>query len=157
NISPHVAVELLQGNEAQSDRFLAAYDAASELVTELCPAADRQRHLSALQSWDDQETGYPDLRLAHVLDMAEAITAMVAKQDAVQERYLHDDGFRQHAKALMNKADALHQRTSHVNSWRKTVGLIGSLHRTGLFDRDGNNAADGRQITKLRYQDMLGP
>ena len=32
NISPHIAAELLQGNDAQTDRFLAAYDAAGEVI-----------------------------------------------------------------------------------------------------------------------------
>jgi hypothetical protein len=49
NISPFVAVELLQGNEAQGDRFHAAYDAAGELVTRLGLAADADRHREALR------------------------------------------------------------------------------------------------------------
>ena len=63
NISPHVAVELLQGNEAQTDRFITAYDAAGDLLTQLWPKAERDKHMADLQTWDDQETGYPGLRL----------------------------------------------------------------------------------------------
>ena len=46
-------MELLQGNEAQTDRFLAAYDAAGELITQLGLVRDRERHKEALRSWDE--------------------------------------------------------------------------------------------------------
>lgn len=152
NISPHVAVELLQGNDAQTERFLTAYDAAGDLLTQLWPKSDRDRHLADLQSWDDQETGYPGLRLAQVLDMAEAMTAVVANEEGLDEKFLHEDGFKRHAKELLTKAAQMKKRLSHHGSWRKTVGLVGGLYRTGLFDR-----ADGKSITSLRYQDMLKP
>jgi hypothetical protein len=110
NISPFIAAELLQGNEAQTDRFLAAYDAAGELVTRLGLVRDRDRHKEALRAWDDQETGYPDLKLAHVLDLAEAVSALAANEDTVNERYLHEDGFRRHVPPLLDKAAAVKKR-----------------------------------------------
>ena len=152
NISPHVAVELLQGNDPQTDRFLAAYDAAGELVTQLCPKDQRESHLRALQHWDDQETGHPGLRLAHVLDMAEAITTQVANDDDIEDKFLHDDGFKAHKQELLAKAAPIKKRLGNVASWRKTMGLIGTLYRTGLFDK-----ADGKNITSLSYPKMLQP
>ncbi len=152
NISPHVAVELLQGTEAQTDRFLAAYDAAGELLTQLWPKETRAEHQRLLQSWDEQETGYPGLRLAHVLDMAEAITALVAGEESIEERYLHDDGFRGRQKELMAKAGPMKKRFGNTASWRKTVGLLGGLHRSRLFDR-----ADGDRITSIDYAKMIVP
>jgi hypothetical protein len=157
NISPHIAMELLQGNEAQADRFQAAYDAAGELVTQLGLVRDRERHKEALRSWDDQEIGYPDLRLAHVLDMAEAVAALAAGEETINDRYLHDEGFRGHPKPLLEKAAGVKKRLGHAASWRKTVGLIGTLYRSGLFDRNGTTAADGRPITSLNYRDMVRP
>jgi hypothetical protein len=157
NLSPFVAMELLQGNEAQTDRFLAAYDAAGELVTQLGLVADREQHKEALRIWSDQESGYPDLRLAHVLDMAEAVSAAVANEDSVRDRYLHAEGFRAHAKPLMEKAAAIKKRHGNIASWRKTVGLIATLYRSGLFDQNGTAAADGRSITSLNYRDMVRP
>lgn len=158
NISPFVAVELLQGNEAQSDRFHAAYDAAGELVTRLGLVPNADRHREALRLWDDAETGYPDLRLAHVLDMAEAAAAVACGDDAVPERYLHDDGFKAHPEPLMEKAREVKKRFGHAGSWRKTVSLIAALYRSGLFDRSGVSASrDGQKITSLDYRKMLGP
>src|SRR5262249_13107425 len=43
-LSPHVAAELLQGNEAQTDRFQMAYEAAGELVTQLKLFASEAAH-----------------------------------------------------------------------------------------------------------------
>src|SRR5262249_5197169 len=124
NVSPHVAVELLRGNEAQSDRFQLAYEAASDLVTQLKLTPDMARHRDALRDWDDQERGYPDLRLAHVLDVAEAAAALVGGEDGIDSKYLHDDGFKGHTDALKRKAGEVKKRQGHIGSWRKTVSLI---------------------------------
>jgi hypothetical protein len=156
NISPHIAAELLQGNEAQADRFLAAYDAAGELVTQLVPAGQRERHLDALRTWDDQESGHPGLRLAHVLDMAEAVAALVGGEESVAERYLHADGFLGHPRELLERAAAVKKRLGHAGSWRKTVSLIAGLYRSGLFDRAGT-AKDGRPISSLDHAKMVAP
>jgi uncharacterized protein len=156
NVSPNVAAELLQGNEAQTDRFQAAYDAACELVTRLFAEPGRERHLAAVRTWDSQETGYPDLRLAHVLDVAEAVAAVVGG-DEVGDRYLHADGFRGQTEALRPVAEAVKKRLGHTASWRKTVSLLAGLFRSGLFDRQNTTAKDGRPITSLDYKKMLGP
>ncbi len=157
NLSPHVAVELLRGNEAQSDRFGLAYDAAGDLVTQLKLAPDEARHRQALREWDDQERGYPDLRLAHVLDVAEAVAAVAGGEEGVDDKYLHEDGFRAHRDRLMKKAGEVKKRMGHHASWRKSVSLIGGLYRSGLFDRDGTEAKDGREIKRIDYRKMLGP
>jgi DNA helicase HerA-like ATPase len=156
-ISPHIAVEILHGTEAQTDRFLAAYDAAGELVTQLGVAKDKERHRQALAAWDDQEGGYPDLKLAHVLDMAEAVAAAAAGESGIEARYLHDDGFRNHSKNLIAKAGQIKKRFGNTASWRKTVGLLAALYRTGLFDRVGRTGPDEKAITSLKYQEMLAP
>lgn len=155
--SPHIAAELLGGNEAQTDRFLAAYDAAGELVTQLGLAPDKAAHADKLRDLDELETGYPDLKLAHVLDMAEAVAALAGKEDAVPERFLHADGFREHAGPLTEKAAQVLKKLPNVASWRKTVRLVGGLYRTGLFDRGGATAKDGRKIEALDYGKMLAP
>ena len=155
NISPFIAAELLGGNEAQTDRFLAAYDAAADLVTSLGLVADRESHAARVRDLDDQETGYPDLKLAHVLDMAQAAASVVGK-DEVEERYLHADGFRAHHGRLAEKAAELVKKLPNVQSWRKTVRLIAALYRTGLFDRTGSGP-DGRKIESLHYEKMVAP
>jgi DNA helicase HerA-like ATPase len=159
NISPFLAMDLLQANDAQRDRFLTAYDAATELVTELIPSSRKQSHLAALRNWDDQEAGYPDMRLGHVLDMAQAITAVVSGAEELEDRYFHDDGFRADKSSLLRKAQTIKQRrkNDHIGSWRKTLGLVGALYRSKLFDRDGIKAADGNKISTLDYRAMLSP
>jgi DNA helicase HerA-like ATPase len=157
NISPFIAAELLQGNEAQTDRFLAAYDAAGELVTQLGLAGDAERHRAALRTWDDHETGYPDLRLAQVLDLAEAVAALAAGEGGVEEKYLHADGFKGQTERLLAKAAEVKKRLGHAGSWRKTVSLIAGLYRSGLFDRTGVKAQDEVEIKSLDYRKMVGP
>ncbi len=156
-ISPHIAVEILRGTDAQTDRFMAAYDAAGELITQLGLVSEKEHHREALAAWDDQEAGYPDLKLAHVLDMAEAVAASVAGEETIDDRYLHEDGFRGYSKELVQKAGSIRKRLGNVASWRKTVGLIAGLYRTGLFDRAGRKGPDKRPITSLKHQEMLAP
>jgi hypothetical protein len=157
NISPFIATELLRGNDAQSDRFMAAYNAAGELLTRLGLVPDAARHRDAVRAWDDQESGYPDLRLAHVLDMAEAAAALVSGDDTVPPRYLHDEGFKAHLPPLMEKAAEVKKRLAHAGSWRKTVSLVAALYRSGLFDRNGASGKDGVAISSLDYRKMLAP
>jgi hypothetical protein len=158
NISPFLAMDLLQANDAQRDRFLAAYDAAGELLTDVLPKSQQKAHKEALEEWDDQESGFPNLKLGHVLDMATAIKNAVADDDT-EARYLHDDGFRANLSELKAHAAKIKQKRKqdHLGSWRKTLGLIGALYRSLLFDREDLKASDGKQITTLNYQKMLGP
>jgi hypothetical protein len=159
NISPFLAMDLLQANDAQRDRFLAAYDAAGELLTDLIPKAQKQAHQNALRSWDDQEAGYPDLRIGHVLDAAQAITSFVSGEESLVDRYFHEDGFRTAMAELTEMARKVKQKrkNDHVGSWRKTVGLIAALYKSKLFDRDGAKADDGTRISTLNYEKMLSP
>lgn len=159
NVSPFLAMELLQANDAQRDRFLAAYDAAGELVTEMMTKDKREAHRAALRNWDDQETGHPGLRLGHVLDMAEAMATAASGDEPISERYLHEDGFascheRLTAKAVEKKKN---RKGDSAASWRKTVALIAGLYRTRLFDRHGVSAPDGKMISTLNYEKMLAP
>jgi DNA helicase HerA-like ATPase len=116
------------------------------------PQAERAGHQQALQAWDEQETGYPGLRLAHVFDMAIATASLVGGDETIEDRYLHDDGFRRHKDEMLCKAAQVKKRLQHTASWRKTVGLIGNLFRSKLFDR-----ADGKRITSIDYGKMIAP
>lgn len=153
NISPYIAAELLGGNEPQTDRFLAAYDVAADLVTSLGLTGDRDTHAARVRDFDDQESGYPDLKLAHVLDVAQAAATVVGKEE-IEERFLHADGFRSHVGRLTERVGELVKKLPNVQSWRKTVRLIAALYRTGLFDRTGSGA-DGKKIESLHYDKML--
>lgn len=159
NISPFLAMDLLEANEAQRDRFLAAYDAAGELLTSLMPDAEKKRHQLALEQWNDQETGYPDLKLGHVLDMAQAITTLLSGEETLETRYLHPDGFRSNVAKLRESAKRLKakRKSDQLGWWRKTLGQIGALYRSKLFDRDGAKADDGKEISTLDYAKMLSP
>ncbi len=159
NISPFLAMDLLEANEAQRDRFLAAYDAAGELLTWLMPDDQKKKHQVALENWNDQESGYPTLKLGHVLDMAAAITTVLNGEDALDPRYFHRDGFGSQITPLCEAAKRIkHKRKSdQVGWWRKTLGQVGALYRSALFDRDGAEAADGKKISTLDYAKMLSP
>jgi DNA helicase HerA-like ATPase len=60
---------------------------------------------------------------------------------------------------LIAKAEASKKKRKqdHVGSWRKTLGLIGALYRTKLFDRGGRKASDHQEIIALDYSKMISP
>src|SRR5262249_42604736 len=122
-------------------------------------ASQKEKHDQALRAWDEQQTGYPDLKLGHVLDMAQAIMGVLAGDVALQPRYLHPDGFRMDAEKLLERAKKikLKRKSDQVNWWRKTVGQLRALYRSKLFDRDGQEGPDKKKITTLNYEKMLGP
>jgi hypothetical protein len=140
DVAPAAAVELMQANEAQAERFALAYDTAAELYAETLEPAARDAHRAALQEWDDQQSGCPGLRLAHVLDTAVALAAVVNKEDDAAGLRLHADGFAEARNRLWEKARTLIKKLHHGPSWLKTVGLLGGLHRSRLFDQSGRHA-----------------
>ncbi len=68
-MSPFAVQEIFELTTAQEERFQKAYDITKGLLEELkvWPKTDADR--KALLELDEMETGYPEMRLAHLLDV----------------------------------------------------------------------------------------
>src|SRR5262249_49789542 len=83
-LSPYTVAEMLALSEAQTDRYLFAYEAAKGLLRELgvfpqrgVDEAERQRQERLLLMLDEFERGYPRLRLSFLLDVVGQCKALV--------------------------------------------------------------------------------
>ena len=84
--------EILELTEAQSERFVKAYDVTKLALEKMgvWPKNDDERRM--LMELDELETGYPEMTLAHLYDVVRDIEAVVDKKTS--EPYLETSAFR---------------------------------------------------------------
>jgi hypothetical protein len=171
-LSPYAVMEILDLNDAQQQRFLIAYDLASELLRRLdvFPKkgnADQERLALEL---DEFERGYPRLTPALLLDVMQACHDRAEKppkegRGRKKEQDADDDPeparvFRPRCKHLQDEKGAaelrklIHANTipGHAISWRALIGRLSRLHRLKVFfteEKDG--------VRPLNYKDLLKP
>lgn len=147
DLSPFTVEEILDMPDAQQERFERAYDTAKLLLRELGifptkqgtkvkPEEDRE----ALEL-NEFETGYPRMRLDHVLDVVQLIHACQAKEDPSEVRLLSPD-FRSRADQVIAKVKQANAKTSHVLSWRGLLGRLWRLRRLAVFDQPNAEPVD---------------
>ena len=151
DLSPFTVEEILDMPDAQQERFERAYDTAKLLLRDLgvFPAksggrVDPDEDRQALEL-NEFETGYPKMRLDHVLDVVQLIHACQAKEDPAEVHLLTGE-FRQHSDDVIRKVKEANTRTSHVLSWRGLLGRLWRLRRLGVFDQSGAGPVDCRAL-----------
>lgn len=158
SLSPYVVEELLDLNDAQKDRFEKAYDTAKLVLRDLgiFPAlkggkvdADEDREAFELNEF---ESGYPRMRLDHLVDVAQMIHDKVSKAAVgprvCQEFHAAWSESKQQA-AITARVEAAAAATSNAFSWRALLGKLYRLRRLGVFDVPTVAAPD--------YDDLLTP
>jgi DNA helicase HerA-like ATPase len=153
-LSPYTVMEMLGFNDAQTDRYLFAYELAKALLRTLdifprktAPPEARQREEHFLARLDEFDRGYPRLKLSFLLDVVGQCKAAVTKStftpfnaelrtpeaQAVFKEYLHKD------------------MPSSASSWGKVLSVLWRLNRLKVFDR---HEAGGKF---LDYRKLLQP
>lgn len=136
-ISPWTAIEILQLNDAQQGRFLAAYDIGKRLLSDLgiFPIKKDVASEQAALEWDEMETGYPRMTLALMIDVISACIAHIRKGETnywASELLLRDrDGARDKLKAIVEAQDI----EKIPSSWLKVASLLWRMNRLKIFDR----------------------
>ena len=151
NLAPHMVAEVLELNDARSDRFLLAYEVARLLLAELgvFPRRDNRADEDAALNWDDQETGYPHLELSHLLDVVGAFIHVVSKADGDFQPYHRLFKTPEGQDKLLERVKPHSGQTSHPASWRAVRSRLFRLQRLRIFDREG--------VAHLPYRQMLQP
>jgi DNA helicase HerA-like ATPase len=146
-LSPYAVMEILELNDAQQERFLKAYD-LTKLVLErlkIFPATTEEGQ--ELLELDELESGYPRMKLSHLYDVINCITACIA--DA-EPGYLENKDFsgkgREVLKQVLDQNKG--QLPKNVFSWRAVLGKVGRVKRLKIFDIPGGI---------LDYAEMLQP
>lgn len=154
-LSPHTAIEMLELNDAQAERFLYAYDIAKGVLRDLgvfpvkgASKEDREKQERILAHLDEFERGYPRLTLSLMLDVVEYCRATVNK---AEPRLFNDVMKTQEAAGSFKKyVDPKHMPGS-ASSWGKVASVLWRLHRLRVFDRHGG------KCRVLNYRSFLEP
>jgi uncharacterized protein len=154
-LSPYTVMEMLGLNDAQTDRFLYAYDLAKALMRDLgifpqrgATKDEAERQEQWLMRLDEFERGYPRLTLSFFLDVVGVCKAKVTKSsftpfNAVLRTPEADESFRKHLDPK--------QMPTSASSWGKLQSLLWRMHRLKVFHGSGVRAEP------LNYRDLLRP
>ncbi|HEX5269300.1 MAG TPA: ATP-binding protein [Gemmataceae bacterium] len=154
-LSPYTVMEMCGLNDAQTDRYLFAYELAKGLLRDLGEfpqknAADteRQRQEKLLLRLDEFERGYPRLTLSFLLDVVKQCKASVVGTPVTpfNLKLRSPEG----QQALARRMDAVTVPTNAA-SWGKLESLLWRLQKLRVFDR---HSAGGHF---LNYRDLLRP
>jgi DNA helicase HerA-like ATPase len=132
--SPYALAEVMQLSDAQTERFMQAYDVATALMRDLDifpKRGDREQEQLALEI-DQFDRGYPRLTLSFLMDVVRAAIAVVDKDDLEKLEPFHPE-LRAQKDKLISRVRAI-KPTSAI-SWRVLMGRLAALNRLRVFDR----------------------
>lgn len=140
-LSPYTIEEILDLGDPQRERFERAYDTTKLLLRDIgvFPSRGPTGAINAAEEREalelnEFETGYPKMRLDHLLDVVQLFHDILAKEDPAESRLLSAE-FRANRDQVVRRVSDQAGRTSHVLSWRGLLGRIYRLRRLGVFDR----------------------
>jgi DNA helicase HerA-like ATPase len=146
-LSPYAVMEILELNDAQQERFWKAYDVTKLVLERLKIFPATTEEAQDLLELDELESGYPRMRLSHLYDVINYITASIADAEA---GYLESKEFggkgRETLKQVVDQNKG--QLPKNVFSWRAVLGKVGRVKRLKIFDIPGGT---------LNYAEMLQP
>ena len=140
NLSPYTAIELFDFNDAQEERFRKALDVTVQALDELV-WTDAERR--AKVEMDEFETGYPQMRLSHLYDVACGIADKLEGKKGGSGLTIKSPEFAREPKKFQ---DLLDDSLKHGQSWRKVQGRIGRIERLNIFDNSHAAALDYKKM-----------
>ncbi|MCS6802890.1 MAG: ATP-binding protein [Chloroflexota bacterium] len=139
-LAPATIAEILELSEAQIERFYRAYELAVDLTIHVFLNGERERRLQ----WDDQERGFPGLRLSALYDVVRAFADWLDGKKEPSSLWdpnpLWSSHFPEAIKAAINE-----QPPKNVASWRALQGRLGVIRRLRMFDNE-----KGTRLTKVK-------
>lgn len=155
-LSPYTVMEMLGMNDAQTDRFLFAYDLAKLLMRDLgvfpqkdAKPEERERQERMLLTLDEFERGYPRLTLSFFLDVVSLCKATVTKSTfQPYNPVLKTPQAQGRIKEHLNAKDM----PGSASSWGKVLSLLWRLNRLKVFDRSKEGV-----VKPLVYSELLCP
>ena len=144
-MSPYAFNELLEFTSAQETRYFTAYNVCRQLLRQfgIFPVPKNDDEEKQALSLDELETGYPRMKLSHMIDIAGVFLHEVSQ--APGDPKVFNDIFK-------NKLADVRKRVQLANSdsdvsWRALLAKLWRLHRFKVFDNPAANA--------INYADML--
>jgi DNA helicase HerA-like ATPase len=155
-LSPYAVIEMLGMNDAQSERFLFAYEITKVVMRDLGifpqrdkPKEEVERQEQLLLRIDEFERGWPRLTLSLLLDVVGQCLATVSKTgfepyNAVLRSEAGRAALKQHVKP---------KELSSASSWGKVKSLLWRMNRLKVFDRH----LVRRGAPPLNYDQLIAP
>lgn len=148
-ISPYAALELLDLNSAQQERFEKAVDITTELFDELGIWDDQDKQY-VKEKMDVFDEGYPKMRLSHLYDVTRAAAELLQNQQISERTPFKSSEFgRAPEKFKKVLEDVMKNEMKIYSSWRKVQGRLGRIERLEIFDNP--------TAPPLDYAQMLEP
>ncbi|MGH3085712.1 MAG: ATP-binding protein [Rubrobacteraceae bacterium] len=149
-LSPYTVIEILGLTEAQTERFLKAYDVAKEILRDLDifpKRGDKDQERLAVE-FDEFERGYPRLTLSIMMDVVGACLAKADKSEINPhgKRLSSDKG----KEALVKRVKTTDLPGNAV-SWRALLGRLARLNRLKVFD------SPKESVQPINYKKLLRP
>lgn len=144
-LSPYAVMEILDLSDAQQERFLKAYDVTKLVLERLQVFPANAQEKQQLLELDEQDTGYPRMKLSHLYDVIAFIHAHVADEEV---EYLENKEFNGKGREVLKQVVSQAQVPKNIISWRAVLGKVGRIKRLKIFDVPGGT---------LSYADMLQP
>lgn len=148
-ISPYAAMELLDLNDAQQDRFEKAIDTAAELFDEL-KVWDARDHQYVEEKMDIFDEGYPKMRISHLYDVARVTADLLQNKEMSERTSLKSPEFEREKKRFSKVLEEMLRNEMKMYApWRKVQGRLGRIDRLEVFDNP--------TAAPLDYEKMLKP
>jgi hypothetical protein len=143
---------MMECNDAQTDRYLLAYEAAKGMMRDLgifpqkdAAPVEKERQERMLLKLDDFERGYPRMTLSFLLDVVGACKAIASKGHySPYNAVLRSEQGEQVLAKYLSAKDV-----TNAASWGKVNSLLWRLHKLKVFDRHDGGAR------VLNYREML--
>jgi DNA helicase HerA-like ATPase len=153
SLSPYAAAEILELSEPQMDRFIKAYDTTKLVLRDLNifpkkGVAQEEREAIELNEF---ETGYPRMRLSHLIDIASFVLNSLAGTDFEP---FNSEFQSSAAKAQIKKRLAAVQ-TSNEISWKALLGKLYRLNRLKIFDNPSAGPIAFDQLIKAGRTSLI--
>ncbi len=158
-LSPFAITEILELNEAQSQRWWTAYELAKRALRELKVFPTDADEVAQSLLLDEMEQGWPKMKLGHMYDMIRLIAAKVSKNPEPDRLFEFNEKDREKLRTIVHAADGL----TSAPSWWGLQGRINGLIRLKVFDHPAAQSLDwdamitGKAISIFDLSDTESP
>jgi hypothetical protein len=150
DLSPYAVAAILDLTDPQQDRFFRAYELARQAMRELglFPRKDAngrplpEDEKEAL-AWDEFDSGYPELALSFLLDVAGACAHVAGKSEGEYSFYRPE--LKVQPAVVTKRVGAL--KPDNPISWRTLLAKLWRLHRLRVFDHPQTTPLDASTLT----------
>lgn len=147
DLSPWALMEILDLPEAQRERFLKAFDVTKIVMEKLRIFPVNTVEQQEVMELDEQETGYPKMRLSHLYEVIKIIVANLDKKDPATIS-IQSPEFLDKALDIADILKKTGELPKMLPSWLGLLGKLGRVHRLNIFDSEAAGPIDFGEMLK---------